>query len=243
MWSSVCWVQNQQEESFGLDTCKGGRQKLVHSGRIIYHRDRWGWQTSISRCLWLVGSWSHFRKSYWDNHLTGRSNAMLIWFLGIQIVSIPPCCMVIWGLAESIMWWHEIGSWSHKERWTEVKCQVFWDGDNINRNAWLWQTKGGFRMKDLSSMMQDLILTMEKIWFCNKEGYGTLKTSISSKWHLETNKGVNILLRTWQSTGSLKNRLKITNDWKFEKHLVTVKDLGSPGIRTRAKDQSLWNDH
>ena len=126
MWSSVCWVQTRQEESSGPNTCKGGRQKLVHSGRIIYHRDRWGWQTSISRCLWLVGSWSHFREGYRDNYLTGRSRAVLIWFPSMRIVSILPRYMVILGLAESVMWWHETGSSSQKERWTWVKCQVFW---------------------------------------------------------------------------------------------------------------------
>ena len=28
------------EESSGLITCQGGRQKLMYSGRIIYHRAR-----------------------------------------------------------------------------------------------------------------------------------------------------------------------------------------------------------
>ena len=32
-----------------LDTCRGGRQELVHSGEIIYHRDRDGVDRVVSR--------------------------------------------------------------------------------------------------------------------------------------------------------------------------------------------------
>ena len=43
----------------GLDTCKGGRQELVLSGKIIYHRDRDGDDRLVSRDIrgwWVAGA-------------------------------------------------------------------------------------------------------------------------------------------------------------------------------------------
>ena len=74
---------------------KGGDKNLCILGGLSTI-DRWGWQTSISICLWLVGNWSHFQESYWDNHLIGRSSDVLIWFPYIEIIYIPPYCVIIW---------------------------------------------------------------------------------------------------------------------------------------------------
>ena len=38
--SLICWVQTRWEETFELNAQKGGRQELLHSRRIIYHRGR-----------------------------------------------------------------------------------------------------------------------------------------------------------------------------------------------------------
>ena len=83
--------------NFGPNTCKGGRQELVYSGRIICHREQWGWQTSISGCLWLVGSRMYFREGYRDNHLMERSSVVLVWFPHITLY-----------LFHLVAWWVEI---------------------------------------------------------------------------------------------------------------------------------------
>ena len=62
-----------------LDTCRGGRQKLVHSEGTMYHRDRDGDNRLVSRDVcgwWLAGG--KFQESYQDNHLTRRSRVVII---------------------------------------------------------------------------------------------------------------------------------------------------------------------
>ena len=39
MVSLVGWIRTRWEENSGSDACKGGRQELMHSEKIIYHCD------------------------------------------------------------------------------------------------------------------------------------------------------------------------------------------------------------
>ena len=53
-----CWVQTRRKESFGLNICKSGRQELVYSERLIYHRGRDGDDRLVSRDVhgwWVAG--------------------------------------------------------------------------------------------------------------------------------------------------------------------------------------------
>ena len=55
-----------------------GDKNLCILGGLFTIEMEMGIQTSISGCLWLVGSRRHVQESYQDNHLIGRSSSVLI---------------------------------------------------------------------------------------------------------------------------------------------------------------------
>ena len=75
-------VRDKNLFNFGSDTCKGGKQELVHSRKIIYYRDRDKNDRLVSQdvCGWWVAR-GIFQESYYSemgNHLTEWSNKW--WF-------------------------------------------------------------------------------------------------------------------------------------------------------------------
>ena len=55
-----------------------GDKNLCILGGLFTIEIEMGIQTSVSRCLRLVGSRRHVQENYLDNHLMGRSSSMLI---------------------------------------------------------------------------------------------------------------------------------------------------------------------
>ena len=69
----ICWVQTRWEEYSELNTCKGGRQELMHSRRIIYHHNSDKEDRLVPRDVhgWWV-AWDISRKATGITTLRGR---------------------------------------------------------------------------------------------------------------------------------------------------------------------------
>ena len=132
-----------------LDKCKGGRQELVLSGNIIYHRDRDGAKRLVS---WDIRGWWVARaiseKATW---ITTWQIGLVLWWFDSQVYGSF--------LFHLVAWWF----WT-----TRVGYVMTWDSGLGHRKFWFCDMR--------------LILTMEKIWFYNKKGDGTLEISRLPKW-------------------------------------------------------------